>query len=170
MRCQGRFTGPIVTNESLTEMKSFRWTAIWCGSIALAIIFAACGKSGTASSNAAPLTPSPAPEKGAAKFRTITASQLAEMLPAKTFTLVNVHTPDEVNIPQTDLNIRFDHIAENLAKLPSKDSPIVIYCRSGQMSRKATLTLVELGYTNLTDVAGGFLAWKAAGEATIPVP
>lgn len=152
----------------IAPMNSFLRLASFCFvAIALAIAVAACGKTTTTASNDAPQTLPKASERG---FRVVTASQLAEMLPAKSFTLVNVHTPDEVNIPRTDLNIPFDRIAQNLAKLPGKNSPIVIYCRSGKMSRDATLTLVQSGFTNLTDVEGGFLAWKAAGGATGPVP
>lgn len=146
-----------------------RWTSIWCASIALVCSFAACGKPGTAASASGPQSPLPASEQGSANFRVITASQLAEMLPAKSFTMVNVHTPDDVNIPQTDLNIPFDQMAKNLSKLPGRDEAIVIYCRSGTMSREATLTLAKLGYTNVTDVEGGFRAWIALGRETVPI-
>ena len=143
--------------------------SIWWASIALACIFDACGKPNTTSLAAPPKSPTAGSEKETAAFRVITASQLAEMLPAKSFTMVNVHTPDVVNIPQTDLNIPFDQMAKNLSKLPRPDAPIVIYCRSGKMSREATLTLTKLGYTNVTDVEGGFQAWIALGRETVPV-
>ena len=96
-------------------------------------------------------------------YSEITADQLNAALKNKNFTLVNVHIPYEGEIPQTDLQIPFNQIADNLEKLPGKDQPIVVYCRSGNMSKAASRELVSLGYTNIVELTGGFNAWKKAG-------
>jgi rhodanese-related sulfurtransferase len=96
-------------------------------------------------------------------YSEITADQLNAALKNKNFTLVNVHIPYEGEIPQTDLQIPFNQIADNLEKLPGKDQPIVVYCRSGNMSKTASRELVSLGYTNIVELTGGFNAWKQAG-------
>ena len=110
------------------------------------------------------------PAVNSKSYTVITASQLADMLPAKNFTMINVHTPYEEDIPKTDLDIPFDRIAESLDKLPAKDAPILIYCRSGRMSTEATLTLTRLGYSHVMHLEGGFNAWKAAGKEMVKQP
>lgn len=36
-----------------------------------------------------------------------------------------------------------------------KDTPIIVYCRSGSLSTAASKTLLDLGYTNIRNVLGG---------------
>jgi rhodanese-related sulfurtransferase len=99
----------------------------------------------------------------------ISVLQLAEMMLSKEFTLVNVHIPYEGELPQTDIFIPFDRITdtENLKKLPDKKAKIVLYCRSGSMSTSAAKNLVQLGYTNIMELDGGFNAWKRAGKTLL---
>lgn len=97
-------------------------------------------------------------------YTDISVSELQTMLENKDFTFVNVHIPFEGDLPNTDLSIPYDEIDQNLDKLPSdKDSKIVLYCRSGNMSSTAAETLVGLGYTNVWNLDGGFNAWEQAG-------
>jgi rhodanese-related sulfurtransferase len=117
---------------------------------ALALLATACSLLGAPSQD----------DKG---YTDITAEQLATMLEDKDFALVNVHVPYEGEIPQTDLFIPFDEIADYTDELPGKDDAIVLYCRSGSMSTTAAETLVSFGYANLMEVDGGMRAWEAAG-------
>ena len=99
-------------------------------------------------------------------YQDITPDQLHAMLANKDFTMVNVHVPFEGNIDPTDLSIPYDQITEpaNLALLPAdKAAPIVLYCRSGRMSAIAAEALVKLGYTYLSNLKGGMVAWEQAG-------
>ena len=93
------------------------------------------------------------------------------MLEKKDFLLVNTHIPFEGDIPGTDLSIPYNEIQQNLSQLPSeKDAKIVLYCRSDSMSRAAAESLVQLGYTNLYNLEGGFIAWQQAGFSLETVP
>jgi rhodanese-related sulfurtransferase len=124
--------------------------------IVVAILAAACSQ---------PSLPEPA--KDADGYTDITVEQLAEMLKNRDFILVNTHIPYDGDIPQTDLSIPFDEIAEHLNKLPGKDAKIVLYCRSGNMSTTAAETLASVGYTDIYEVDGGMKAWEAAGYELI---
>jgi rhodanese-related sulfurtransferase len=42
-----------------------------------------------------------------------------------------------------------------------KNKPVVVMCRSGKRSAAAIMQLEQLGYTNLYNLQGGILAWKA---------
>ncbi len=94
----------------------------------------------------------------------LTGLQLAAMLAQKDFFLVNVHIPYEGEIKDTDAFIAYDSIADNLDRLPQdKNAKIVVYCRSGGMSAIAARELVRLGFTRVSDLAGGMIDWEKSG-------
>ena len=73
------------------------------------------------------------------------------------------HLPGAVHVPRNNLESR----AETL--LPDKGRPLVVYCGSGTRSVFATKSLLELGYENVVNLAGGFADWKRNGyEFTTP--
>ncbi len=66
------------------------------------------------------------------------------------------YIPGAVNIPVKTL-------ADNLAYLPQDlDTPIVVYCKSGTRSTFGWTILNALGYTNVRNLTGGFMAWADA--------
>ena len=83
---------------------------------------------------------------------------------ANDYTIVNVHIPYAGDIPNTDQTVAFNDIDALTSALPDKDAPIILYCRSGNMSEQATRELVKLGYTNVYDVPGGMNAWQNIGR------
>lgn len=97
------------------------------------------------------------------QYTNISVAELQQMLENKDFLMVNVHIPFEGDLPQTDLSIPYDQIDQHLDQLPDKDAKIVLYCRSDRMSHIAAQRLVELGYTHIYNLVGGFNAWKDAG-------
>jgi rhodanese-related sulfurtransferase len=129
--------------------------------IAFSLLLVACGSPSTP--QAATVTGEVVSVAGGS-YIDIDVPQLQAMLADKDFTFVNVHIPFEGDIANTDLSIPFDEIDRHLDRLPAeKDAKIVLYCRSGRMSAIAAETLVGLGYTNVSQLKGGMLAWEQAG-------
>lgn len=97
-------------------------------------------------------------------FLNISVAELQAMLGQKNFPLINTHVPFQGDLPQTDLSIPYNEIASHLDQLPAdKNAPIVLYCRSGNMSTEASGVLAGLGYSRVYNLVGGFNAWRAAG-------
>lgn len=101
-------------------------------------------------------------------YTNVKSTMLKEMLLAKDFILINVHTPYEGEIAQTDLFIPYDRVGENQQKLPSnKNARILLYCRSGRMSAMTAEDLVSRGYSNIWNLDGGMVEWEIAGLPVI---
>ncbi|MGA7732376.1 MAG: rhodanese-like domain-containing protein [Chloroflexia bacterium] len=146
------------------------------GSTFFMLIIIALGTAcGSTQDNAGQAAPGGAPgqviktEKG--QYTDISADELMSMMDNKDFYLVDVHVPNEGLMPQLDARIPYNEIAGQLDKLPSdKAARIVLTCKSGGMSSEAATTLADLGYTNVYNLAGGFLAWKDKGYPLTPEP
>jgi hydroxyacylglutathione hydrolase len=61
---------------------------------------------------------------------------------------------------QQATNIAHTRLLSRLTEVP-QDRPLLVHCRSGVRSARATALLRRHGY-NATNLAGGFLAWEAA--------
>lgn len=96
--------------------------------------------------------------------RLVGVDEFAERVAEPDVVTVNVHVPDEGQLPGTDLAIPFDEISDSEALPPDLDAPLAIYCKSGNMSADAVDDLVALGYTDVVELDGGFDAWIGEGR------
>ena len=64
------------------------------------------------------------------------------------------------------VNIPVRAVLRNLDKLPGLDDPMIVYCGSGHRGGLTMAALRALGYTNVSNLAGGLGAWK---KANLPV-
>jgi len=69
--------------------------------------------------------------------------------------------PGSVFIPRGHLESQIE------LKVPERDREIVVYCAGGTRSAFAAKTLNELGYENVSSMAGGFGRWKNEGRPWI---
>lgn len=89
-------------------------------------------------------------------YKNISPEIFKGMLAKKDFFLLDVHIPEQEHIAGTDSFIAYNEIDKNLSELPvDKNMPIVVYCRSGSMSKEASQKLIDLGYTNVSNLEGG---------------
>ena len=98
--------------------------------------------------------------------RTIGADEVAQLLRTdSTVVLLDVRDKDEWNssaghirnaiwIPLQDLPSRFSQLK------PYRDRRIIVYCRSGSRSGRATRILSDSGF-NAANMTGGIRAWSA---------
>jgi rhodanese-related sulfurtransferase len=77
--------------------------------------------------------------------------------------------PGALLVERNVLEWRFDLTDEwHLPEVFSHAQPIVVVCSEGYTSSLAAAALQELGFSQATDIIGGFLAWRDAGLPTQP--
>lgn len=54
-------------------------------------------------------------------------------------------------------------------KIPDKNTPIVMFCRGGYRSLIAAQQALDMGYTNVYSLEGGYIAWCQANGCEPPV-
>ena len=65
-------------------------------------------------------------------------------------------------IPVGQLEQRIGEIAAH------KNDEVLVHCKSGARSQKASLILKQNGFTNVKNVAGGILAWAERIDPNVP--
>lgn len=103
-----------------------------------------------------------------AGFKGLTSQELSDMLRKKDFSLIDVHIPEQVHIPGTDYMIPYNDIDTLVSALPDKNAKVVLYCRSGSMSKIAAEALAEKGYVNVFNLTNGMNEWLVEGRETAP--
>jgi SulP family sulfate permease len=66
------------------------------------------------------------------------------------------------HIPGAEL-MPLRHVIEDAERLP-RDRPILLVCRSGRRSTRAMHWLIGLGFSEVANLKGGLLSWKAMGR------
>ncbi|WP_462409427.1 rhodanese-like domain-containing protein [Neobacillus sp. Marseille-QA0830] len=92
----------------------------------------------------------------------ISTSQLKSMLNDKNKQFIDVRTPGEFkgNHIKGFKNIPLLQLAQQAEKELSKEKEVVVICQSGMRSQKASKTLINLGFSKVTNVKGGMGAWS----------
>lgn len=96
----------------------------------------------------------------------VSAPEFDKEIKADSVQLLDVRTPQEYAEGHIDgalnINIQSDDFRRLVEKELSKDSTILVYCRSGRRSMEAAEILTELGY-KVVNLKGGIIGWKEYG-------
>jgi len=113
------------------------------------------------------LTPKDLVAAAKAEITNITVAEAKALLDKGEYLFIDVrepaefkmgHIPGAVNIPRGLVEFKIGAQVEE-----NKDAKIVVNCKSGGRSALATQSLEKLGYKNLLNMDGGWLAWEEAG-------
>lgn len=90
--------------------------------------------------------------------------------PPEALTIIDVRTPEEFEAGHLAdavlIDIYRDDFTQQLDAL-DRTAPYLIYCRSGNRSEQARQIMADLGFTDVTDIAGGYQAWQTAGHPVV---
>ncbi len=124
----------------------------------------ACGTTSAARNHVAPQPPS------CAVVEEIQPCDLKAALDrGEPILLLDVREPAEhefCRLPASRM-ITVGELDRRAGELP-KDARIVVYCRSGCRGATATRLLMEKGFTRVTNLAGGILAWSEQVDPSVP--
>ena len=77
--------------------------------------------------------------------------------------------PGALIVERNNLEWRLDPGGSHrIPEAENPDRPVVIICQEGYASSLAAASLIGVGRTAVTDLDGGFVAWKQAGLPTTP--
>jgi rhodanese-related sulfurtransferase len=100
----------------------------------------------------------------------IRAEALRQKLDAKErFVLLDVRRDDEVAVATLSdtVHIPIEEIEERVGELDA-DAETVVFCHHGVRSLSVTVFLRNLGFRNVTSLAGGIDAWSQRIDPSVP--
>lgn len=96
----------------------------------------------------------------------VSAQEFEKEINPDTIQLLDVRTPKEYAEGHIDgalnINVQSDDFKEFAQRKLSKDSTVLVYCRSGRRSLDAAEILTNLGY-KVINLKGGIIEWKEVG-------
>ena len=99
--------------------------------------------------------------------RDLTPQEVAQGLSEGRMVLVDVREPNETALERYPGAVLVPLSAFDPAAIPAREGCEVVFaCRSGRRSVTASLAAQEQGFNYCAHLAGGILAWKAAGLPT----
>ena len=106
-------------------------------------------------------------------YKSINAAEFKNMIiKTQEAQILDVRTPEEYAngkiADAKNVNWNGDNFDAGVTTL-DKSKPVFVYCLSGGRSKKAANHLVELGFKNVIELDGGYLAWEKANPKTSAV-
>jgi rhodanese-related sulfurtransferase len=98
------------------------------------------------------------------KFKVLEYQVYKNNVSNKNVQLFDVRTKEEYNLGHIEGSINIDfknqkNFNQFFGKLDKK-KPVYLYCRSGNRSKKSADILLEMGFSEVYDLKGGFIEWN----------
>ena len=113
-----------------------------------------------------------------AAIETVAVQDLAYHLEDKAAVLVDVRDaieretdgaiPGSIHVSRGLLEFRADPDSAAYEPALVPDAPVILYCGTGGRSALAAKTLLDMGFSDVSSLAGGYAAWRAANEEKEP--
>lgn len=107
-------------------------------------------------------------------YNLVDVAAASEIMAEQSPFIIDVRNPDELSAEEGYTGyiegavvIPLRDLAKNLDKLPTFDTPIITYCKTGHRSTIAMTALSALGWTNVRSMKGGIHAWIDAGNPVV---
>ena len=102
----------------------------------------------------------------------VSAPEFKKEIKSDSVQLVDVRTPQEYAEGHIDgalnINVQSDDFKDMAQRNLSKDSTVLVYCRSGRRSLDAAEMLTVLGY-KVVNLKGGIIEWKEEGFPVLTI-
>lgn len=123
--------------------------------LVIAYMFFSSNQTGTSNSN-----------QDSSQFSTVNAQQFDEQVSEDNAVLLDVRTAEEYSLGRIPGAINIDYYSNDfqaqIAEL-DREGNYKIYCNSGNRSSSALELMKSLGFTNVTELAGGIQSWAGQG-------
>jgi rhodanese-related sulfurtransferase len=100
------------------------------------------------------------------RFTTVKPAEFAQEVAETGAVIIDIRTAAEYDTGKLSGAISIDYYKTDfraqLAKL-DKSKPYKLYCNSGNRSASAVAIMRDLGFSDVTELAGGIQAWKQQG-------
>jgi rhodanese-related sulfurtransferase len=97
-------------------------------------------------------------------YRVLAVADYKKELQDDNVLLVDVRTPQEYSSGHIEgainVNVMDPGFATQIKAEVDANKQVMIYCRSGSRSARATRIMKELGYPVIYDLKGGYMAWQ----------
>ena len=101
----------------------------------------------------------------------VSVAEAIDLIKNKNAVIIDVRTPEEFaesHLPEAN-NFPVDTLSQNIETIKKlqRDKPLLVYCRSGKRSARATEILQNLGVNSLYNLKGGIKAWSDANNPLV---
>ena len=101
----------------------------------------------------------------------VSVAEAVDLIKNKNAVIIDVRTPEEFaesHLPEAN-NFPVDTLSQNIETIKKlqRDKPLLVYCRSGKRSARATEILQNLGVNSVHNLKGGIKAWSDANNTLV---